>query len=153
MTDISYSDVISTTVATTALNSLAAGAYSDQLTEVDNTEAGGNCYPFGLFELLLGAGLTCAAGSPYVGLYIIYSPDGTNYPNPPSGTGAAPWTMKVDNIEANASAVFSRGYQPIWVPLLPFKFKPKVYHGLHGSTAWNSTGNVLTLYRWRPRSI
>lgn len=153
MTDISYKDAISTSAATTALNSLGAATYSDQLTEIDNTEAGGACYPFGLVELLLGADLTCAAGSPYVGVYIVYTPDGTNYPNPPSTTGAAPFTMKVGNIEANASATFRRGYLEIPVPLLPMKFKFKLYHGLHASTAWNATGNTLTLYRWRPRSV
>lgn len=134
--------VTSVTSATTALNSLAAGAWTDQLTEYDNSTG---LYLYGWFELLLGADLTAAANG-FVGCYLIPAPDGTNYPNPPSTTGAAPISYWVANITANSSsATFRRGVSPVFP--LPFtKFKPKLYHGLHGSTAFNSTGNTLTLY-------
>ena len=130
------------TAATTALNSLAAAAWSDQLNEYDNAT---NLYLYGCVELVLGADLTAAANG-YVGVYLIPCLDGTNYPNPPSTTGAAPASMWVANINANAaSAVFRRG-PSLWFPLPPFKFKLKIQHLLHASTAFNATGNTLTLY-------
>lgn len=149
MTTLTFTDAASTTVGTTALNSLAAGAYSGLLDEVDNTNGSGTCYLNGLVEVVLGADLTCAAGAPYIGLWLVPAPDGTNYPNPPNGTGAIPSIYKVGNIEANPSAVYRRGSLMIPFTLPPMKFKLAVYHALHGSTAWNSSGNVVNLYRWR----
>ncbi|MBX9697865.1 MAG: hypothetical protein K2X74_00455 [Acetobacteraceae bacterium] len=128
------------TLATTALNSLAAAAWSDQLTEHDNTT---DRYLYGDFDLLLGADLTAAAGSPFVGLYLIPTLDGTNYPNPPSGTGAAPGSYFAGSFMANASAVFRRGVLR-GVVLPPLKWRAKLFHSLHGSTAFASSGNVLT---------
>lgn len=152
MVDFAWDAVQTDTVATTALNSLAAGTYSGVLTEVDNTVGTGN-YQYGVFHLELGADLTALTGAPFVGVYIVYALDGTNYPNPPSGTGAVPDTYKVQPILANSAATFRRGYSVVPVPLLPFKFKPIIYHGLHGSTAFNSSGNILTLYRLRDASL
>jgi hypothetical protein len=139
-----WSAPASATVATTALNSLAAGAYSGVLTEIDNTT---NRYLYGDLEVLLGADLTCAAGTPYIGVFLIPTLDGTNYPNPPSGTGAVPASYQVGAILGNASATFRRGFLR-GIVLPPFKFKLNLYHVLHGSTAWNSTGNVATLYQY-----
>lgn len=152
-TDLSYKDAISTSIATTALNSLAAATYTDYLTEIDNTEAGGSCYQYGLVRVELGADLTCAAGAPYVGVWMFCAADGTNYPNPPTGTGAPPAQVQGWTIPANASAVFRRGDLLIPIPLPPLKLKFKLYHGLHGTTAWNATGNTATLYRWRDRIV
>lgn len=154
-TNLSWSDFPTggaETVASTALNSLAAGAYTDQLDEVNNTYAGGNHCLHGALELTLGADLTCKAGNPRVEAWIIYALDGTNYPNPPSTTGAAPDCYRIGEFGANASAVFRRGSLEIPRALLPFKFKFKLRHDLHGSTAWNSTGNLLKLWRWRHRA-
>lgn len=137
------------TVATTALNSLAAGAYSGLLTEIDNASG---LYLYGDLEVLLGADLTCAAGAPYIGVFLVPTLDGSNYPNPPSGTGAVPTTYLVGSILANASATFRRGFlRGIILP--PFKFKIDLYHGLHGSTAWNATGNTCSLYRYNEQAV
>lgn len=139
----------STSVATTALNSLAAGTYSGVLTEIDNTT---NLYLYGDLEVALGADLTCAAGTPYIGVFLVPTLDGTNYPNPPASTGAVPGNYWVGNIIANASATFRRGFlRGIILP--PFKYKFDLYHGLHGSTAWNSTGNTATLYQYYEQAV
>lgn len=139
----------SSTMATTALNSLAAAAYSGVLTEYDNSTG---LYLYADIEVLLGADLTCAAGTPYIGVFLIPTLDGTNYPNPPSGTGAVPSNYWVGNILANASATFRRGFLR-GVVLPPTKFKLDLYHGLHGSTAWNATGNVCTAYLYNEQSV
>lgn len=137
------------TLATTALNSIAAGAWTNQLDEYDNAT---NQYQYADFELVLGADLTCKAGSPSVPLHLIPAPDGTNYPNPPSGTGASPPGYFVGTFWANASAVFRRGVLR-GIVLPNCKFKAKMFHDLHGSTAWNSTGNVLTMYPYNEQVV
>lgn len=136
------------TMATTALNSLAAGAYSGVLTEYDNSTG---LYLYADIEVLLGADLTAAAGAPHIGVFLIPTLDGTNYPNPPSGTGAVPPTYFVGSILANASAAFRRGFLR-GVVLPPTKFKLNLLHALHASTAWNSTGNVCTAYLYNEQS-
>lgn len=155
MSDLIYAETLGAdTVASTGLNSLGAGTYTDYLTEVDNTPTSvSGCFLNAMIAVNLGADLTCASGSPYIGVWLIYSEDGTNYPNPPTGTGAVPASYLMVPINANASAVYRRGYI-IWpVPLAPLKFKLKLYHGLHGSTAWNSSGNTCIVRRWREASI
>jgi len=134
-----------TTIATTALNSLAAGASSGPLTEVDNATG---LYTHGLLDLELGASFTCGTGTPRVDCYATYAPDGTNYPNPPSGTGAIPGDLWVTRILGIASAGFTRNHSGMF-PLVPFKKKIVIVNNLHTTGNWNSTGNVLKLYRFR----
>lgn len=140
---------VSTSVATTALNSLAASAYSGLLTEINNTV---DLYLYGDLEVVLGADLTCAAGTPKIDVFLVPMLDGTNYPNPPSGTGAVPVSYFVGSIYANASAIFRRGFlRGIILP--PFKYKFDLYHNLHTATAWNATGNTSTLYQYYEQSV
>lgn len=133
----------STVVATTGLNNLAAGGYSGVLTEVDNAT---DRYLYGILQLLLGADLTCAVGSPYAAAFLIPSYDGTNYPNPPATTGIVPATYPPIIFAGNSSAVFRSAVSERF-DLPPLKFKFNTYHGLHGATAWG-TGNTLTLIRF-----
>ena len=136
------------TMATTALNSLGAATYSGVLTEYDN---GTNLYLYGDVEVLLGADYSCGTGTPHIQVFLIPCLDGTNYPNPPSSTGAVPGTYWVGNIGANASATFRRGFLR-GVVLPPFKFKLNLYNGL-ANGAWNATGNVCTLYPYNEQSV
>jgi hypothetical protein len=63
-----------------------------------------------------------------------------------------PSTYFVGSILANASATFRRGFlRGIILP--PFKFKLNIQHLLHGSTAFNSSGNTLTLYRYNEQGV
>ncbi len=144
---IPWEEAVVTDLSATVLNSLAAGASSGLLEEVDNTVAGGGGYTHGLLDLSLGAALTCATGSPKVDCFMAYAPDGSGYPNPPSGTGAIPDNLWVGSIPGISGASFTRNHSGLF-PLLPFKLKIALIHKLHGSTAWSGTA-VLKLYRCR----
>lgn len=144
MTTASWTAPANTVMATTALNSLPASTYSGVLTEFNNSSG---TYQYGDLELLLGADLTALTGVPRVDVFLIPCLDGTNYPNPPSGTGAVPGNYFVGSIFGVSAATFRRGML-MGIVLPPCRFKLDIYHALHGSTAFNSSGNVLTLYTY-----
>jgi hypothetical protein len=132
-----------TTYGSTALNSLAAGASSGVLDEIDNSAG---LYTHIIYQLELGAAYSCGTGSPRCDIYHVYALDGTNYPNPPSGTGSIPGHYWVGAISAVASANFTRGHSLI-IPILPAKLKPIVVNNLNTSGSWNATGNTLKATR------
>jgi hypothetical protein len=135
------------TVLSTELNALSSGSRSGVGTESDNAT---DLYEYADIELALNSDVTCGAGSPYVKVYIVPATDGTNYPNPPSGSGAVPENYFVGTISANASATFRRGIL-MGVVLPPSKFKVAIEQVL--GVAFPATTNTVKLYRYNEASV
>jgi hypothetical protein len=131
------------TYGSTALNSLGAGASSGVLDEIDNSAG---LYTHIMFELALGAAYSCGTGSPRCDIYLVYAFDGSNYPNPPSGTGSIPGHYWAGAVTAVPSANFTRGHS-LAIPILPAKMKPILVNNLNTSGSWNATGNTLKAWR------
>lgn len=131
----------------TALTSLANGSYALS-SAIDNTsgDASGGLFLYGDAVLNLGASATAGSGSPYIQLYALWSPDGTNFPTPPGATaGAAGLHM----LASSALLVASAAFQIVMFPpisLRPGKVKLMIYNG--SGVAFPASGVTCSLYRY-----
>jgi hypothetical protein len=90
--------------------------------------------------------VTAGAGAPFLGFYILYAPDGTNYPTPPGASAGATGIPQTAQVGAVASASFTSGHtQPFMI--LPFKFKILLFQSLGVSLPGSGTFTV-NLYRF-----
>lgn len=124
-----------TTALTTELNSLADGAMAAVSPTVDNSLG---LFPVITVELAL-ASLT-PTGTPYVGIYVFYSHDGTTFEDrSASQPHALAYSLPVTT-GAGAKKVVSRS-----LLILPFKFVLGVAN--HTNVAFAASGNTLQYRR------
>ena len=143
MTEFSNLAPVSTILTISGLSSVANAAYSAPSSLVDNTAAT-KSYLSGWVRLSFSAALTAGSGSPYVTLYALEARDGTNLPNPPGASAAAPST---NARQVMAQLVASASFQIIDFPLLdlyPFQYGFQFYNG--SGVAFSGTATA-TLYR------
>ena len=142
-----------TTVASTELNSLAAG--SGVLgAEYDNGNSS-NLFPEALFELNVDFVSAPAAGG-YVDLYLIPAPDGTNYDDYTAGASEyAPDTCFVGRIPIQATANAQKvplGLNTFGGIRLPAcKFKPFLINNTN--QAFPASGSTLKMLPSRYQSV
>jgi hypothetical protein len=148
-TTFSGGPAVSDTVTISGLGSIISGAYSAPSTLVDNTPAGPRsiAYLNGLLRLTFSSPLTAGAGSPNIWVYRLVAADGTNLPNPPGASAAAPSPTALASVAAQvASGSFSV------VDFGPFEMEPFKYgfQMLNNAGVTFSGTVALTLYRWTP---
>lgn len=135
-----------TTLASTELNSLASGSYATG-PEIDN---GTNLNQFVDVDLILASAVTTGTGAPYVGIYLVPTLDGTNYPTLPAATVEPPASYFVAAIPYVASTSFTRGEsRQIVIP--PGKFKALVRNVL--GVAFPASGNLCYGYQYNEQSV
>lgn len=148
-TTFSNGATVSDTVTISGLGSIASGAYSAPSSLIDNTPAGphGIAYLNGLLRLTFSSPLTAGSGSPAIYAYRLVAADGTNLPNPPGASAAAPSPNALTSIAQQvASAAFSI------LDFGPFDMAPMQYaFQIYNNAGVTFSGTVaLTLYRWTP---
>lgn len=125
-----------------ALASLASGSYSLS-SVIDNTVG---LYESAAIQVILPSAVTAGAGAPYLGFYVLYAMDGTNYPTPPGATAGATGIPQTAWVPAVASASFTGGHTQrfeIW----PFKFKLLLLQSLGVALPASGTFTV-NMSRW-----
>jgi len=132
-----------TAVAGTSMNALANNAYALGAA-IDNTSG---LYLLADLVIVLSSAVTVAAGSPLVGIWILPSPDGTNYPTPPGASAAAaPANLYAGTItlvgSVATSVMVARG-----LVLPPSLFKVLIQNGL-GVSFPATTTSTCKLYRY-----
>src|SRR6185437_12688542 len=75
-----------TAIGGTLMNALATGAYTQPGAAIDNTSG---LYLLGDLVISLSSTVSVPSGSPSIAIWVLPSPDGTNYPNPPGNAAAA----------------------------------------------------------------
>jgi hypothetical protein len=127
------------------LNALANSAYALG-SAIDNTPATLGAF-YGDLEVVLSSSVSAGTGTPYIGVYLLPSLDGTNYPTPPGGSaGATPASYFVGSILANASTGFTVGHLR-GIVLPPFNFKILIQNVLGVALPATNTSTVK-LYRY-----
>ena len=145
MATVSYTayNTADTAVAGATMNTLTSGSFALG-SAIDNSSSK---YLWGDLELVLSSSVTAGSGNPTVDVYLLPAVDGTNYPTPPGGSGAAaPATYLVGSIVANASAGITVGHL-LRIPLVPQNFKIMIKNVLGASFPATNT-STLKLYRY-----
>jgi hypothetical protein len=144
VTTFSNAATTSTTLTIASLSSITAGSYSATSSLVDNT-ATTMSYLRGLVRLSFSAALTAGSGAPYITVYRHVAANGTQLPNPPGSSAAAPSANALQSIRI---LVASGSYQ--YLDFGPFDMDPFQY----GFQVYNNSGVAFsgtvtaTLYRW-----
>jgi hypothetical protein len=130
------------------MNALANGAYTQPGAAIDNTSG---LYPLGDLVIVLSSAVTPTI-SPLVGIWILPSPDGTNYPTPPgTAAAAAPANLYAGTMTLVASVSTSvmvvRG-----LVLPPSLFKVMIQNQL-GVALPSSTTSTCKLYRYSEQVV
>ena len=144
MADIKWQNGTITSLATTALNSLANGsaALSD---EYDNAT---NQYIYGLLELTVTWGTNPTAGN-LVNFYLEVAPDGTNYSDDQSISSAYLGGVPVRAVTSLQRLPLGLGMSgPIFLP--PTKFKVRVVN--NSGQAFPASGSTLKIMPYRFQS-
>lgn len=137
-----------TAVAGTSMNALANGAYAIGAA-IDNTSG---LFMLGDLVIVLSGAVSVPAGSPTIGIWILPSPDGTNYPTPPGGTAAlGPANLYAGTIamvpSVSSSVMIARG-----LVLPPSLFKVMIWNNL-GIAFPSSTTSTCKLYRYNEQAV
>jgi hypothetical protein len=138
-----------TAVAGASMNALANTAYALGAA-IDNTSG---LFLYGDISIVLSSAISLPAGSPpTVGIWILPSFDGTNYPTPPGATaGVAPANLLAGTIamvaSTSTSIMMARG-----LVLPPAKFKVLIQNGLGVAFPSTNTSTCL-LYRYGEQAV
>ena len=135
-----------TTLASTEINALASGSYATG-PEIDN---GTNLNQMMDVDLILASAVTTGTGAPYVGIYLVPTLDGTNYPTLPAATVEPPAIYFAAAIPFTASTSFTRG-SVVQVEIPPGKWKVLVRNVL--GVAFPATGNLAYGYQYNEQSV
>jgi hypothetical protein len=132
------SDASAVSLLTTELNSLADGAFCAKGSEVNNTDG----WTHGVLELVLGSPGGVPA-DPWVDVYLLKAPDGTNYEDG-DGTNDPSPNAKVATIRIREEQEAHRIASEV-IELPPCKFKAVI--GNEIGQAFAATGNTLKVLK------
>lgn len=101
-------------------------------------------YPNAMFQL---AGATASGGvnaNPYIGITVLYAPNGTDFPSPPGATPADTGMPQTTAVIGLGNSTFTQGHSSNFL-ILPFKMMILMGNNLGTDMP---AGLVATLHRW-----
>lgn len=139
-----------TAVASASLNALASGSYALGAA-IDNTVTS-NGFLYGDLELVLSSAITSGTGSPYVGVYLLPTMDGTNYPTPPGGTAGATGFQYFVGSMATPASTSTQVLHLRGILLPPQSFKIMIQNVL-GAALPSTNTSTCKLYRYGEQAV
>ena len=133
MATVTFSQVLNgsldTAVAGATMNALANAAYALGAA-INNTPTAGTTVSYDLGDLTITLSSAVTAGTaPYITVWVLPAVDGTNYPTPPGGSGAAAPLSLSFTFQLVASVSTSTIVCPN-IPIPPYNFKFMVQNNL-----------------------
>jgi hypothetical protein len=122
---------LDTAVAGTSMNALANAGYALGAA-INNTPTDGTTIAYDMADLTitLSSAVTAGAGTPYLTVWILPAIDGTNYPTPPGGSGAAAPGNLIGGTYQGVASVSTSTIVIRDIPIPPCNFKVLIQNNL-----------------------